>query len=289
MMEAWHAIFESSSGGNMDEVINPLRKYLRKDSLPHFFCSGCGAAQVLNFFVQAADSINLDFDNLVTIGGVGCTARIPVYLDTETLHGIHGRTLPWATGIKLHNPKLKVVIFAGDGDAAAIGGNHLIHAARRNLDVTMIMVNNLTFGMTGGQVAPTTLRKLKTTTTPFGNLENPFDICKLVVAAGGTYVARASTFRPRPAINAIKKALEHKGFSFVEIVSQCPTNFGRNAIGTGDPTGGIQWIESQSLTREQAGKLPEEELGNKFVLGTFIDTVRPVFAGGSIFQNEEEE
>ena len=273
----------------MDEVINPLRKYLRKDSLPHFFCAGCGAAQVLNYFVQAADAINLDFDNLVTIGGVGCTARIPVYLNTETLHGIYGRTLPWATGIKLHNPKLKVVIFAGDGDAAAIGGNHLIHAARRNLDVTMIMVNNLTFGMTGGQVAPTTLRNLKTTTTPFGNLENPFDICKLVVAAGGTYVARAATFKPRPAINAIKKALEHKGFSFVEIVSQCPTNFGRNAIGSGDVTNGIKWIEEQSLTRQQASELPEEELVNKFVLGTFMDTNRPVYTGGSIFQNEEDE
>ena len=137
---------------------NPLRKYLRKDSLPHFFCSGCGAAQVLNFFVQAADEIDLDFENLVAIGGVGCAARIPVYLHAEALHGVHGRTLPWATGIKLHNPDLQVVIFSGDGDAGAIGGNHLIQAARRNLDVTMIVVNNMTFGMTGGQVAPTTLQ-----------------------------------------------------------------------------------------------------------------------------------
>jgi len=273
----------------MADAVNPLRKYLRKDSLPHFFCSGCGAAQVLNFFVQAADSIKLDFDNLVTIGGVGCTARIPVYLDADTMHGIHGRTLPWATGIKLHNPKLKVVIFAGDGDAAAIGGNHLIHAARRNLDVTMIMVNNLTFGMTGGQVAPTTLRSLKSTTTPYGNLEKPFDICKLVVAAGGTFVARASTYRPRPAINAIKKALEHKGFSFVEIVSQCPTNFGRKAIGSGDAASGIMWIKEQSLTRQQASELPEEELVDKFVLGTFVDTNRPVYLGGSIFPMEDEE
>jgi 2-oxoglutarate/2-oxoacid ferredoxin oxidoreductase subunit beta len=273
----------------MAEVVNPLRKYLRKDCLPHFFCAGCGAAQVLNFFVQAADAVQLDFDNLVTIGGVGCTARIPVYLDTETLHGIHGRTLPWATGIKLHNPKLKVVIFAGDGDAAAIGGNHLIHAARRNLDVTMIMVNNLTFGMTGGQVAPTTLRGLKSTTTPFGNLEESFDLCKLVVAAGGTYVARTSTYRPRQAMNTIKKALEHKGFSFVEIISQCPTNFGRKAIGSGDAVRGVKWIEENSLTRQEAEKLPEEQLVDKFVLGTFMETSRPVYMGGSIFPKEEEE
>lgn len=273
----------------MAEVVNPLRKYLRKDSLPHFFCAGCGAAQVLNFFVQAADAIQLDFDNLVAIGGVGCTARIPVYLNAESLHGIHGRTLPWATGIKLHNPKLKVVIFAGDGDAAAIGGNHLIHAARRNLDVTMIVVNNLTFGMTGGQVAPTTLRGLRTTTTPYGNLEESFDMCKLVAAAGGTYVARVSTFRPRPAINAIKKALTHKGFSFVEVISQCPTNFGRKAIGSGQAVAGVKWIEEQSLSRQQAGEIPEELLGEKFVLGTFADTTRPVYVGGSVFPMEEEE
>jgi 2-oxoglutarate ferredoxin oxidoreductase subunit beta len=273
----------------MEEGINPIRKYLRKDCLPHFFCSGCGAAQVLNFFVQAADALQLDFDNLVAIGGVGCTARIPVYLDADSLHGIHGRTLPWATGIKLFNPKLKVVIFAGDGDAAAIGGNHLIHAARRNLDVTMIMVNNLNFGMTGGQVAPTTLNHLRTTTTPFGNLENPFDLCKLVAAAGATYVARASTYRPRPAINAIKKALQHKGFSFVEIITQCPTNFGRKAIGSGDAVRGMKWIEEQSVTRQAAAELPEEQLADKFVLGTFVDIDRPVYQGGSIFPAEEEE
>ena len=121
----------------------------------HRLCPGCGAAQVLNYFVRAAHEIQLDFDKLVAIGGVGCAARIPVYLDAEVLHGVHGRTLPWATGIKLHNPELKVVIFAGDGDAAAIGGNHLIQAARRNLDVTMLVINNLNFGMTGGQAAPT--------------------------------------------------------------------------------------------------------------------------------------
>lgn len=273
----------------MAGVIHPLRNYLRKDCLPHFFCSGCGAAQVLNFFVQAADAIQLDFDQLVTIGGVGCTARIPVYLDADTMHGIHGRTLPWATGIKLHNPALKVVIFAGDGDAAAIGGNHLIHAARRNLDVTMIMVNNLNFGMTGGQVAPTTLPGLKTTTTPFGNLEESFDLCKLVVAAGGTYVARTSTYRPKIAIATIKNALEHKGFSFVEVISQCPTNFGRKAIGSGDASTGMQWIEKNSISLKDADRLPVGQLADKFVLGTFININRPIYAGGSIMQKEEEE
>lgn len=269
--------------------INPLRKYLRQDSLPHFFCSGCGSAQVLNYFVQAADEIGLDFDNLVAIGGVGCTARIPVYLSAEALHGVHGRTLPWATGIKLHNPELEVVIFSGDGGAAAIGGNHLIQAARRNLDVTMIVVNNLTFAMTGGQVAPTTLQELRTVTTPYGNREKPFDLCKLATAAGATLVSRWTTYRPRQAINAIKRALQHKGFAMVEIVSQCPTNFGRRAIGTGDPVQGVEWIRDRSVTMRAASKLSEEELSDKFVLGTFVEKLEPVFKGSSVYSAQEDE
>jgi 2-oxoglutarate ferredoxin oxidoreductase subunit beta len=262
--------------------INPLRKYLRQDSLPHFFCSGCGAAQVLNYFVQAADELELDFDKLVAIGGVGCTARIPVYLHAEALHGVHGRTLPWATGIKLHNPELEVVIFSGDGDAAAIGGNHLIQAARRNLDVTMIVVNNLNFAMTGGQVAPTTFLDLVTSTTPYGNREQSFDLCQLAAAAGATFVARWTTQRPRRAVNALKKAIQHRGFALVEIVSQCPTYFGRRAIGSGDPVEGVQWIAEHSVTRQQASQLSEQELADKFVLGTFVDRQAPVFEGSSV-------
>lgn len=279
----------NNSVGEASVMVNPVRKYLRKGSLPHFFCAGCGSAQVLNFFTQAADAVALDFDQLVTIGGVGCTARIPVYLNTETLHGIHGRTLPWATGIKLHNPALKVVIFAGDGDAASIGGNHLIHAARRNLDVTMIVVNNLTYGMTGGQVAPTTLRNLHTTTTPYGNLEAPFDLCKLVEAAGGTFVARTTTFRPKQTVNFLIKALVHKGFSFVEIISQCPTHFGRKALESEDPVNTVRWIEEHSLTRTKAHDMSAEELQDKFVVGIFVETTRPVYLGGSMFPKEIEE
>jgi 2-oxoglutarate ferredoxin oxidoreductase subunit beta len=263
---------------------NPLRKYLRKGALPHFFCSGCGAAQTLNYFVRAADEVGLDFDKLVAIGGVGCAARIPVYLDAEVLHGVHGRTLPWATGIKLHKPELKVVIFAGDGDAAAIGGNHLIQAARRNLDVTVILVNNLNFAMTGGQAAPTTMQNLRTTTTPYGNREKPFDLCRLVTAAGATYVSRWSPAKPLRAIKAIKGALLHKGFSMVEIICQCPTNFGRRAISSGDPIRGLKWIEECSIKQNAAEKLSEEELAGKFVLGDFVNKSEPVFAGSSIYQ-----
>jgi len=250
--------------------------------LPHFFCPGCGAAQVLHYFVRAADEIQLDFDKLVAIGGVGCAARIPVYLDAEVLHGVHGRTLPWATGIKLHNPELKVVIFAGDGDAAAIGGNHLIQAARRNLDVTMIVVNNLNFGMTGGQAAPTTLKGLNTTTTPYGNQEKPFDICKLVATAGGTLVSRWSTARSTSAIKAIKKALQHRGFSLIEMVCPCPTNFGRRAISSGDPVKGLEWIKENSVTAKKAEGLSEEEIFKRFVLGDFVEKIEPVFNGTSV-------
>jgi 2-oxoglutarate ferredoxin oxidoreductase subunit beta len=267
---------------------HPLHKYLREGSLPHFFCAGCGSAQILNFFLRAADDLQLDFDKLVAIGGVGCTARVPVYIKAESLHGVHGRTLPWATGIKLHNPELKVVIFSGDGDAAAIGGNHLIQAARRNLDVIMIVANNLNFAMTGGQVAPTTGRSFRTTTTPFGNVEPPFDLCKLVAAAGGTFVARASTYRPMVAIKTIKQALQHKGFSFVEIISQCPTNFGRRAIGTDAPGELVQWIADHSVSQQQAQNMDASELESRFVLGTFVDEERPVFSGSSEYQLEKE-
>ncbi len=260
---------------------SPLTRYLREGSLPHFFCPGCGAAQVLNYFLCAADEVQLDFDRLVGIGGVGCTARIPVYLKADCLHGVHGRTLPWATGMKLHNPDLKVVIFSGDGDAAAIGGNHLIQAARRNLDVVMIVVNNLNYGMTGGQVAPTTPEGMNTMTTPYGNVEPRFDLCALAITAGATFVSRWSTFRSRQGIRAIKQALDHKGFSLVEFVAQCPTNFGRRALGTGDPAKNVQWIEERSVTIEQAKSLSPKECSGRFVLGDFLDSERPVFAGSS--------
>lgn len=260
----------------------PMRRYLRPDALPHFFCPGCGAAQVMNYFVRAADAANLDFDRLVAIGGVGCSARIPVYLDADALHGVHGRTLAWATGIKLHNPELQVVIFAGDGDAVAIGGNHFIHAARRNLDALVIVVNNLTFAMTGGQVAPTTFSGMRTLTTPYGSIEPPFDVCRLALAAGATFVSRWSTHRPGQAIAAIKNGLAHRGFSVVEVVTQCPTNFGRRALGTGDCVESLKWIEENSVVYDPAQHDVEQWPTNTFVLGNFHQEDRPIFEGSSM-------
>lgn len=255
--------------------INPLRKYLRAEKMPHFFCPGCGCGQVLGSFLRGWDSLGLDFSNLVTIGGVGCTARIPVYMKTDTLHGVHGRTLAWATGIKLHRPETKVVIFAGDGDAASIGGNHLIHAARRNLDVLVVVVNNFNFAMTGGQVAPMTPENTVTMTTPYGSGEHPFDLCKLVEAAGATYVARGATSAIPQMDVIIKKGLQHKGFGVIEILSQCPTHYGRYALGSGKPEVMLDWIKEQ--TKE------------KYKIGEFVNTSRPIFMGSTVYKEGCEE
>lgn len=260
---------------------NPNRRFLREEKLPHFFCAGCGAAQVLNYFTQAVDALNIDPQQMLTIGGVGCTARIPVYLKSDTFHGVHGRTLAWATGVKLVRPELPVVIFCGDGDLASIGGNHFIHAARRNLDVTVVMVNNLNFAMTGGQVAPTTPEHMRTMTTPFGSAEPNFDVCKLAAGAGASHVERWTTAQSTQCVAAIKRALEHKGFSLIEIVAQCPTHYGRYALGTGNPVACLEWIKNNTLTVKQAEGMSEEELKGKFVCGAFVQKERPIYTGTS--------
>lgn len=266
----------------MNEVkINPNRRFLREEKMPHFFCAGCGAAQVLNYFTQAVDALGLDPQNMLTIGGVGCTARIPIYLKSDTFHGIHGRTLAWATGVRLMQPDLPIVIFCGDGDLTSIGGNHFIHAARRNLDVTVIMVNNLNFAMTGGQVAPTTPIEMRTMTTPYGNAEPSFDVCRVAVAAGATHVERWTTAQPQSCVKAIMHALQHKGFSLVEIIAQCPTHYGRYALGTGSPGACVDWIKQNTVTEKQAAEMRPEELKDKFVCGIFANEERSTYSGTS--------
>lgn len=262
------------------------RRFLRPEKLPHFFCAGCGCGQVLNYFTQSLDKLGLDSSSFVTIGGVGCTARIPVYLKSDTLHGVHGRTLAWATGIKMHRPELPIVIFAGDGDLASIGGNHFIHAARRNLDVTVILVNNMNFAMTGGQVAPTTPENLRTMTTPYGSDEPQFDIAKLALAAGASHVERWAATMPAQCVAGISRALTHKGFSLIEIVSQCPTHFGRYALKTGDPVKVTDYIRSITIPMAKASSMDEEELAGKLVCGMFVCKERPVYAGTSVISEE---
>jgi 2-oxoglutarate ferredoxin oxidoreductase subunit beta len=261
-------------------VEHPNLKYIRGKKLPHMFCPGCGCGEIMNALLFAIDELKLDTNKMVAIGGVGCSSRIPAYLDMYAIHGIHGRNLAYATGVRLANPELKVVVLTGDGDSGSIGGNHLIHAARRNLDVTVIMVNNGVYAMTGGQVAPTTFSGFYTTTTPRGNIERPFDICKLVETAGGTYIARWTTGQPAALIRAIKQGLLHRGFSFIEVVSQCPTIYGRYSLGISDPVKNIEYLQQNSVTREQAEKMTPEELVGKVVIGKFVEKQLPTLEDG---------
>lgn len=259
---------------------NPNMRYLRENKLPHFFCAGCGNGQIMNYFTQAMDELGCNIDEMVMFSGVGCAARIPVYMKVDEFHGIHGRTLAWATGVRLMMPDTPIVVFAGDGDTASIGGNHFIHACRRNLNVTMVMVNNLNFAMTGGQVAPTTPEGSVTMTTPYGSAEPRFDVCNLAIAAGASHVERWTTCHPKQCVAAFKRGMQHKGFSFIEIVSQCPTNFGRYALKTGDPLKVREWIKENTYDQAKGKKMSEEERAGKLELGEFMRIEgRPCYSG----------
>jgi 2-oxoglutarate ferredoxin oxidoreductase subunit beta len=205
-----------------------MGKYLREEIASTPFCPGCGHGILLGSILRAVDGLNLDMRNMLFVSGIGCAAWIPSpHFKADTLHTLHGRAIPFATGAKLAKPDMQVVVISGDGDLASIGGNHLIHAARRNMDLTVICANNQIYGMTGGQVAPTTPLGSPTATTVEGNLYRPFDLCRLVKAAGAVYVARAVVSRPYEMIEYLSRALKTSGFSFVEVLSPCPTQFGR--------------------------------------------------------------
>lgn len=211
-----------------------FRDWLRhKKKFPHMWCPGCGLGIVLGATLRAFDDLDYQKDDVVMVSGIGCTGRIPVYVDCNTLHTTHGRALTFSTGIKLANPRLNVVTFMGDGDALAIGGNHFIHACRRNIDITAVVVNNHIYGMTGGQTSPTTPHGKKSTTTPFGQFANPFDPCALAKGAGATFVARATTANATQMQKMLRQGLAHRGFSVVEIISNCPTCYGKlNRLGS---------------------------------------------------------
>jgi 2-oxoglutarate/2-oxoacid ferredoxin oxidoreductase subunit beta len=263
---------------NMDKTReNRFMKYLRKDRLPNIFCAGCGNGIIMNTFFNGMEMAEIDFENIVLVSGIGCSSRIPGYVNCDSLHTTHGRPISFATGIKLANPELDVVVFTGDGDAAAIGGNHLIHGARRNIDLTVICINNSIYGMTGGQISPTSPQGSYGTTAPHGALENPFNLSELVKAAGASYVARWTTAHPVQLSNTIKKALLNKGFSFVEAVSQCPTYFGRkNRMKS--PIEMMQWMKNESVVKRKADQLTESELEGKIVVGEFQNKTAPEFS-----------
>ncbi|OGK09165.1 MAG: hypothetical protein A2Y63_06280 [Candidatus Riflebacteria bacterium RBG_13_59_9] len=216
-------------------VVEPfVKKWLRQRTLPTIWCAGCGMGTTLRCVIKAFDDLELNPERLVIVSGIGCSSRIAGYIDANTVHTTHGRALPVATGIKLARPDLDVVVIMGDGDGTAIGGNHLIHAARRNIDLTVLLLNNLTYGMTSGQVSPMTPHGSVASTSPYGNLEHTFHLCDMVKSAGATFVGRTTSYHFPQATKLIKEAIRHKGFAFLEFYFQCPTYFGRfNAMQDG--------------------------------------------------------
>ncbi|MCH4167420.1 MAG: thiamine pyrophosphate-dependent enzyme [Megasphaera sp.] len=253
-------------------------RLLRQNKLPHIWCPGCGNGIVTNALIRAIDQSGIDPDDIVVVAGVGCSSRANGYLNFCGLHTNHGRPLAYATGVKMANPKLHVIVVTGDGDTASIGGNHFIHACRRNVDITTIVYNNDNYGMTGGQFSPTTPTGAKTKTTVYGNLDTPFDICQLAQAAGATYVSRATTYHVTMLIDQITKGLLHDGFSVIEAMSSCPTLYGRlNKLGSGADM--MQHFKDIAVTKKQAATMSDEELADKLVIGTFVErTDRPEYA-----------
>jgi 2-oxoglutarate/2-oxoacid ferredoxin oxidoreductase subunit beta len=201
--------------------------WYREDRLPHIFCAGCGNGTIINCTLEAIEELGWNREETVFVSGIGCSSRATGYIKTDGLHTTHGRALAFATGVKLARPDLHVVVFTGDGDLAAIGGNHFIHACRRNVDITVICMNNLIYGMTGGQGSPTTPRGALSSTTPYGSEEEVFDLCALAVAAGANYVSRWTSYHVKELARAVKTGLEVPGFSFIEAMVQCPTGYGR--------------------------------------------------------------
>ncbi len=225
-----------------------INEYLRLDLFPHFLCPGCGHGMALRALLWAVDELKIDKDNLAVVSGIGCSGRLGAYIDANTFHTTHGRPLAFATGLALARPDLKVVVITGDGDSLAIGGNHLIHACRRNLDITCLMLNNEVYGMTGGQVSPTTTETRYTTTTPYGNHEPVFDACALAMAAGAGFVGREATLQVPTLKDLVREGLAHRGFSFLEIISDCTEIFGRkNALGN----------SPEMVLSQKAGMRPE--------------------------------
>lgn len=243
------------------------KKYLRNDKLPHIWCPGCGNGIVLSALERALEAANVDKDKTVIISGIGCSSRMPTYMDFNTLHTAHGRALAFATGVKLANPELTVFVVMGDGDATAIGGNHLIHAARRNIGINAIVVNNNIYGMTGGQYSPLTPTGMKATTAPYGMVERNFDLCELVHAAGATFVGRSTVYHAKALTDLILESMNNDGFSLVEAMSTCPISFGRRNKIRGNYQL-IEWVKERSLNVKAAAKMSDEEKAGKMLIGT---------------------
>ncbi len=257
---------------------HPLADYLRMDRVPHIWCDGCTLGILLNSFVQALKDLEFDMDKLVVVSGIGCTGRASGYVKADSFHTTHGRAIAFATGVKIANPELKVVVISGDGDLFAIGGNHFIHAARRNIDMLVICANNFNYGMTGGQGGPTTPIGSRTQTSPYGNIEQPFNLSAMAACSGAVYVSRWTTLHARRLTESIKKGLQKKGFAFIEAIAPCHTVYGRyNRLGDGlammkalrDNT-----IIKNGIYPTEATIEPEKEI----IAGEFLDIEKPEYS-----------
>ena len=249
-------------------------KYLKPGVLPHMWCSGCGIGGMLGALLRAFEELGYSNSDTVIVTGIGCTGKLDDYLLTNALHTTHGRALAYATGIKAFKPQLHVVVLIGD--SVTIGGNHFIHAARRNIDLTAIVLNNLNYGMTGGQVSGTTPEWAVTSTTMYGNPEREFDICALAETAGANFVARSTPYHGWEMKEIMKQALLKKGFSLVEVVSPCPTHFGRNNE-MKETAAMLQWLGGRALPLDRYRSLAEAERKNYFPIGTLVDRDEPDF------------
>ena len=245
-----------------------LLKYLRIDRWPTVWCPGCGNGIILKAFLEAVDQLKLKKDRVAVVSGIGCSSRATGYLDFNTMHTLHGRAISFATGVKLARPEFKVIVMGGDGDLASIGGNHFIHACRRNVDLTVIVFNNMIYGMTGGQYSPTTPEEEMASTAPYGHIEKPFDIVELALSSGATYVARATVYHYNLLVKYIKEAIDHKGISVVDVMTNCHTYYGRYN-GMPEPYQMMEYFKNNSVTLERAKNMSEEELEGKIVIGVF--------------------
>lgn len=248
-----------------------IKNYIRERFFPHLWCPGCGHGIVLNNLVRSVEVLGLDKKEIVMVSGIGCSSRISGYVDFHSLHTLHGRALAFATGVKLSRPELHVIVPMGDGDALAIGGNHFIHAARRNINMTAVVMNNRIYGMTGGQYSPLSGAGVKATTAPMGCVDQEFDVVKLAKAAGASFVARTSAFHVKEIQKILTQAISHPGFSVVEILSQCPTYFGRK-----NKQGGA--MEMMQWMKDHTTRLGKKDVDDtRIEHGIFVREERPEY------------
>jgi len=260
----------------MTQKTHPLEEFTRKGMIPHIWCNGCGNGIILSEFLRALRELNYDMNKIVTVSGIGCIGRISGHINADAFHTTHGRPIAFAVGVKATRPDLKVVVISGDGDLFSIGGNHFIHAARRNIDMTVICSNNFNYGMTGGQSGPTSPLEAYTTTTPYGNIEHPFNLVHLAAGSGAVYVARWTVIHIRLLRESIKKALKKRGFTFIEVLSPCPEQYGRRNK-MAKPMDFMVWFKEKSVIRHRINPLDAKITSNEIVVGEFVDIEKPEF------------